>query len=256
VPIDSQSSHAPSQGEDLSYNHKPQHPIQNHILASLPAEEYERVAPHLEDVRIQLGDVISRPDEKFEYVYFPKRGIISVCAMMEDGSQVEVGVIGNEGMCGLPVLFGTDIVPLQSMVQIPDGAVRMKAEAFKRVIKDCPTLHQSLMHYAQAFYIQAAQTAACNRLHSVGGRLACWLLMCQDRTQSDLLPLTHEFISIMLGVRRAGVSEAANKLKGDGLIDYQRGLIRVLDRSGLEAATCECYGVVRKAFDRFIVTNQ
>ncbi len=240
----------------MTQNHNPQHTIQNRILASLPAGEYERIAPHLEDVRIQLGEVLSRPDEKFEYVHFPKRGTISVCAMMEDGTQVEVGVIGSEGMCGLPVLFGTDAVPLQSMVQIPDGAARMKAEAFKSVIKDCPTLHQSLMHYAQAFYIQAAQTAACNRLHAIEGRLARWLLMCQDRTQSDLLPLTHEFMSIMLGVRRAGVSEAANKLKADGLIDYQRGLVRVLDRGGLEAATCECYGVIRKAFDHFLVTNQ
>jgi CRP-like cAMP-binding protein len=240
----------------LSQNNQPQHTIQNRILASLPAEEYERVAPHLEDVRIQLGDVISRPDEKIEYVYFPKRGTISVCAIMEDGSQVEVGVIGNEGMCGLPVLFGTDTVPLQSIVQIPDGALRMKSEAFMSVIKDCPFFHQSLMHYAQAFYIQAAQTAACNRLHPIEGRLSRWLLICQDRTQSELLPLTQEFMSIMLGVRRAGVSEAANRLKAAGLIDYQRGLVRVVDRSGLEAATCECYRVVRKEFDRFLVTDE
>jgi CRP-like cAMP-binding protein len=240
----------------LSQNHYPQHTIQNHILASLPAEEYERIAPYLEDVRIQLGDIISRADVKFEYVYFPKRGTISVCAMMEDGTQVEVGVIGNEGMCGLPVLFGTDAVPLQSMVQIPDGAVRMKAEDFKSVIKDCPFFHQSLMHYAQAFYIQAAQTAACNRLHPLEGRLARWLLMCQDRTQSDLLPITHEIMSIMLGVRRAGVSVAANKLRTDGVIDYQRGLVRIVNRNGLETATCECYGVIRKAFDRFLSTNQ
>ncbi|HEX8459456.1 MAG TPA: Crp/Fnr family transcriptional regulator [Pyrinomonadaceae bacterium] len=240
----------------MSQNDYPQQTIQNHILVSLPAEEYERLAPHLEDVRIQLGEIISHPDEKIEYVYFPKRGTISVCAMLEDGSQVEVGVIGNEGMCGLPVLFGTDSVPLQAMVQIPDGAVRIKTEAFKSVIKDCPTLHRSLMHYAQAFYVQAAQTAACNRLHSIDGRLARWLLMCQDRTRSDMLALTHEFMSIMLGVRRAGVSEAANKLKSDGLIDYQRGVVRVLDRKGLQAATCECYWIIRKEFDRFLVANQ
>ncbi|HEX8145387.1 MAG TPA: Crp/Fnr family transcriptional regulator [Pyrinomonadaceae bacterium] len=234
----------------------PPHTIQNRILASLPAEEYERIAPHLEEVRIQLGEVIIHPDEKFDYVYFPKRGTISVCAIMEDGTQVEVGVIGNEGMCGLPILFGTDIMPLQSMVQIPDGALRMKAEVFKRVVKDCPAFYQSLMYYAQAFYVQAAQSAACNRLHAIDGRLARWLLMCQDRTQSDLLPLTHEFISIMLGVRRAGVSQAANKLKADGVIDYQRGLVRVVDRSRLEAAACECYRVVRKAFDHFHVARQ
>ena len=234
----------------------PQHTIQNRILESLPAEEYEWIVPHLEEIRMKLGDVLSSPDEKIEYVHFPKRGIISVCAVMRDGSQVEVGLIGNEGMCGLPVLFGTDSVPLQSMVQIPDGAVRMKAEAFKLEIEHCPHLRQSLMHFAQAFYIQAAQSAACNRLHPLDGRLARWMLLCQDRMQSDLLPLTHEVMSIMLGVRRAGVSVAASELRKANLIDYQRGLIRIVDRSGLEAVTCECYGVVRKAFDRFLVVNQ
>lgn len=234
----------------------PQNTIQNHILESLPAEEYEIVVPHLEEIRMNYGDVLSYPDEKIEYVYFPKRGIISICAVMEDGTQVEVGVIGSEGMSGLPVLFNTYSVPLQSMVQIPDGAVRMRTEAFRREIEHCPHLRQSLMHYAQAFYIQAAQTAACNRLHSLEGRLVRWILMCQDRTHSDLLPITHEVMSIMLGVRRAGVSVAANKLKTEGLIDYKRGLVRVRDRSGMEAATCECYGVIRKAFDRFLVANQ
>ena len=233
----------------------PQQTIQNRILESLPVEEFERIAPHLEEIRMKLGDILSEPDEKIEYVHFPKRGIISVCAVMRDGSQVEVGVIGNEGMCGLPVLFDTHSVPLQSMVQIPDGAVRIGSEVFRREIEHCPYLRQSLMHYAQAFYIQAAQTAACNRLHPLEGRLARWMLMCQDRTQSDLLPLTHEVMSIMLGVRRAGVSVAANELRKANLIDYQRGLIRIVDRSGLEALTCECYGVVRKAFDRFLVAN-
>jgi CRP-like cAMP-binding protein len=233
----------------------PQHAIENRILGSLPPEEYERVAPHLEEIRMNLGDVLSRPDEKIGYVHFPKRGVISICAVMADGSQVEVGVVGNEGMCGLPVLFGTDSVPLQAMVQIPDGALRMSGEAFRREIGQCPRLHQALMHYAQAFYVQAAQTAACNRVHPLGGRLVRWLLMCQDRTQSDLLPLTHEMMSVMLGVRRAGVSEAANRLRAEGLIDYHRGLVRIRDRGGMEAATCECYKVVRKAFDRFLVAN-
>ena len=233
----------------------PQHTIQNRILESLPPEEYERIVPHLEEIRMNFGDVLSQPDEKIEYVHFPERGIISVCAVMQDGSQVEVGLIGNEGMCGLPVLFGTVSVPLQSMVQIPDGAVRMTAEAFRREIEHCPHLRQSLMHYAQAFFIQAAQSAACNRLHPLEGRLIRWLLMCQDRTQSDILPITHEVMSIMLGVRRAGVSVAAHRLKDAGLIDYQRGLVRIRDRGGMEAATCECYGVVRKAFDRFLTAN-
>ena len=233
----------------------PQHSIQNRILAALPAGEYERLLPHLEEVRLNLGDVISQPDKKIEYVYFPKRGTISICAIMEDGSQVEVGVIGNEGMFGLPVFFKTETVPLQAMVQLPDGAVRMRAEAFSREVEHCPHLRNLLLHYAQAFFMQAAQTAACNRLHPMEGRLARWLLMCQDRTKSDLLQLTQEFISIMLGVRRAGVSTTAAKLKDGGLIDYQRGFIRILDRKGLEAVSCECYGIVRKEFDRLLGGN-
>lgn len=233
----------------------PQQLMDNRILAALPAEEYERLLPHLEEVRLKLGDVISHPNEKIEYVYFPKRGTISVCAMMGDGSQVEVGVIGNEGMYGLPIFFKTNTVPLQAMVQIPDGGVRMRAEAFSREVEQCKHLRTLLLHYAQAFFIQAAQTAACNRLHRIDGRLARWLLMCQDRTKSELLQLTQEFIAIMLGMRRAGVTEAANRLKHDGLIDYQRGFIRIVDRKGLEALSCECYAIVREEFDRLLGGN-
>jgi CRP-like cAMP-binding protein len=255
MPIDGQSSHFAISGEVMSHNQNPQHLMDNRILAALPAEEMERLLPHLEEVRLDLGDVISRPDEKLEYVYFPKRGTISVCAIMEDGAQVEVGVIGNEGMYGLPVFFKTNTAPLQAMVQLPDGALRMSAEAFIREVEECEHLRNLLLHYAQAFFIQAAQTAACNRLHPIEGRLARWLLMCQDRTKSELLQLTHEFISMMLGVRRAGVSTTAGKLKDTGIIDYQRGFIRIRDRRGLEKISCECYGVVRKEFDRLLGSN-
>jgi CRP-like cAMP-binding protein len=236
----------------MSQTQNQQHFVDNRILAALPAEEFERLRPHLEDVRLNLGDILSRPDEKIEYVYFPKRGTISVCAIMEDGAQVEVGVIGNEGMYGLPIFFKTNTAPLQAMVQIPDGAFRMRSGAFIREVEKCEHLRNLLLHYAQAFFMQAAQTAACNRLHPMEGRLARWLLMCQDRTKSEFLQLTHEFISMMLGVRRAGVSTTAAKLKDDGLIDYQRGFIRIRDREGLEKLSCECYGVVRKEFDRLL----
>jgi CRP-like cAMP-binding protein len=252
MPIDGQSGHFAISGEVMDKTQNPQHLIDNRILASLPAEEYERLLSHLEEVKLDPGDVISHPDEKIEYVYFPKRGTISVCAIMQDGAQVEVGIIGNEGMFGLPIFFKTNTAPLQAMVQIPDGAYRMSSEAFIREVEKCEHLRNLLLHYAQAFFMQAAQTAACNRLHPMEGRLARWLLMCQDRTKSDILQLTHEFISIMLGVRRAGVSTAAGKLRDDGLIDYQRGFIRIRDRKGLEALSCECYGVVRKEFDRLL----
>jgi CRP-like cAMP-binding protein len=158
-------------------------------------------------------------------------------------------------MFGLPTFFKTKPAPLQAMVQLPDGAYRMRAEAFSREIEECTHLRNLLLHYAQAFFMQAAQNAACNRLHPMEGRLARWLLMCQDRTKSELLQLTHEFISTMLGVRRAGVSTAAGKLRDEGLIDYQRGFIRIRDRKGLEALTCECYAVVRKEFDRLTGNN-
>ena len=237
----------------MNQSQNPQHFIDNRILAALPAREYERLLPHLEEVRLNLGDVVSAPDEKIKYVYFPKRGTISVCAVMGNGAQVEVGVIGNEGMFGLPVFFKTNTAPLQAMVQLPDGAYRMRSEAFLREVEKCEHLCNLLLHYAQAFFIQASQSAACNRLHPMEGRLARWLLMCQDRAKSDLLQLTHEFISIMLGVRRAGVSTVAAKLKEDGLIDYQRGFIRIRDRKGLEKVSCECYAVVRREFDRLLV---
>jgi CRP-like cAMP-binding protein len=232
-----------------------QHFRDNHILAALPVEEYERLLPHLEEVRLSLGDVISIPYEYIEYVYFPMRGTISICAMMEDGTQVEVGVIGNEGMFGLPIFFKTNIAPLQAMVQIPDGAVRMRSDTFGQEVEHCEHLRDLLLHYSQALFVQTAQTAACNRLHNMGERIARWLLMCQDRTKSDLLPLTQEFIAVMLGVRRAGVSIAAGKMREDGLIAYQRGFIRILDRKGLENLSCECYQVVRKEFDRLLDGN-
>lgn len=238
----------------MSQVQNPQHLMDNRILTALPVEEFERLAPHLEEVKLNLGDVISRPDEKIEHVYFPKRGTISVCAITEDGSQVEVGVIGNEGMFGLPIFFKTNTAPLQAMVQMPDGAYRMRAEAFSREVEECEHLRNLLFHYAQAFFIQTAQTAACSRLHPMEGRLARWLLMCQDRTKSDSLQLTHEFISMMLGVRRAGISTAAGRLKDDGLIDYQRGFIRICDRQGLEKVSCECYAVVRREFDRLLTS--
>jgi CRP-like cAMP-binding protein len=226
----------------------------NHILASLSAEEYERLLPYLEQVELYLGKVVSQPDEAIEYAYFPQRGTISVTALMKDGSQAEVGVIGSEGMFGLPIVLGTNSTPLQSVVQIPGHALRLKADVLRKEVKECGQLQQTLLRYAQAFFIQTAITAACNRLHHLDGRLARWLLMCQDRAKVDDLQLTHEFIAAMLGVRRAGVSVAASKLQAEGFVNYTRGNIRILDRKGLEGFSCECYEVVRREFDRLPVT--
>lgn len=226
---------------------------QNRILAALSREEYERLSPYLEEVELRLGDILARPDEKIEYAYFPHCATISVVALMTDGSEIEVGVIGNEGVFGLPLVLGTQSVPLQAVVQIADGATRIKADVFIEEVTRCGRLNKILLQYAQAFFIQTAQTAACNRLHHLDERLARWLLMCQDRINSDRLQSTHEFISVMLGVRRAGVSEAAHRLQAEGLINYSRGSIKILDRQGLEAVSCECYAVVKREFDRLSV---
>jgi CRP-like cAMP-binding protein len=226
--------------------------FQNQILSSLPAEEYERLHPHLEQVELHPGEIVSQPDQHIEYAYFPQSGTISVIVIMEDGSQAEVGVAGNEGMFGLSIVLGSDSAPLQSMVQIPGRALRLKADALRNALKNCAQLQQTLLCYAQAFFIQTAITAACNRIHHLDGRLARWLLMCQDRIGVDDLQLTHEFIATMLGVRRAGVSVAASKLQAEGLINYTRGNIRILDRKGLEGFSCECYGVVKREFDRLL----
>lgn len=229
-----------------------QRPVHNGILDKVSAEECQLVFRHLEQVELHLGEILSQPYEPIEYIYFPQQGTISVVVLMEDGAQAEVGVVGNEGMYGLPVVFGTDSAPLQAMVQIPGRALRVKARVLREELKDCGDFQKSLLRYAQAFLVQTAVTAACNRVHHLDGRLARWLLMTHDRAKADNLQLTHDFIATMLGVRRAGVSVAANKLQAEGWIKYRRGQIQILDRAGLEAYSCECYGVVKKEFDRLL----
>lgn len=234
---------------DSTGNHSPLH---NGILDALSVKECKLVFLHLERVELRLGEIISEPDEAIEYVYFPQSGTISIIALMKNGAQAEVGVIGNEGLYGLPVVLGTDATPFQAMVQIPGHALRLKARVLREELKDCGDFQKALLRYAQAFFIQTAVTAACNRVHYLDGRLARWLLMTQDRAGVDDLQLTHEFIATMLGVRRAGVSVAANKLQAEGLINYSRGNIHILDRKGLEGFSCECYEVVRREFDRLL----
>jgi CRP-like cAMP-binding protein len=227
---------------------------ENRLLAALPAEEYQRLLPHLEAVELRLGDVLSEPDEPMRYVYFPHRGTLSVLAIMEDGAEVEVGIIGNEGMSGLPIVLGADSTPLQLIVQVAHNATRIRADVFREELKRCGQFYKLLLRYGQALLVQTAQLAACNRLHTLDERLARWLLMCQDLARANELELTHDFLSVMLGVRRAGVSVAASKLQAEGSISYTRGRIRIVDRQGLEAASCECYAVIRKEFERLSAT--
>ena len=227
-------------------------PIANRILSQLPTEEYERLSAHLEPVTLAAGDVLHYPQEPITRVYFPTRGTVSVIATFEDGAGVEVGVVGNEGMFGVNIVLGSQTTPHEAIVQLPGEALRAPASMIREEFRKGGQLHDLILRYTQAFLIQIAQTAACNRSHPIGGRLARWLLMSHDRAMTDELHLTHEFIAVMLGTRRAGVSEAAGKLQHDGMIKYRRGHIQILDRKGLESISCECYPIVKKEFERLL----
>jgi len=227
-------------------------PIQNKILAGLPAKEYARLAPHLTAVSLPLGEILYKTEDAIEYVYFPNSGVVSLVAHMQEGASVEVGLVGNEGMVGMPLVLGDDISPNEAIVQIADGAMKMKASVLVAELARAGQLQVLLLRYTLAAIRQISQTAACNRSHHVGERLARWLLTCHDRVNGDELKLTQEFIAEMLGTRRSGVSEAAMLLQGAGFIRYSRGHITVLDREGLEEFACECYATVKVEFDRLL----
>ncbi len=227
-------------------------PISNKILAALPREEYERLVPNLETISLSFKQLIYQPNEPIEYVSFINRGVISVLNVMQDGGALEVATVGNEGMVGIPVLLGADQVPAETFVQVPGEALRMKVDVFKSEVSPSSPLHTRLLRYTQTLINQIAQSAACNRLHSVEQRTCRWLLMTQDRVDSDEFPMTQEFLALMLGVRRASVSEVAATVQKAGLIRYHRGKVTVLDRKGLEATSCECYEVVNKEYNRLL----
>lgn len=227
----------------------------NRILKALPFEEYQRLSTNLEPVSMPLGEILCHPDETITHVYFPNQGTVSLVSNFEDGTSVEVGMVGNEGMFGVCVFLGSISTPLLAQVQLPGEGLRMKADVLKKEFNKGGQLQDLLLRYTQAFITQIAQTAACNRAHPVEGRLSKWLLMCEDRAESKQLELTHEFIALMLGARRAGVTVAAGALKSRGLIDYRRGHLSILDREGLESVSCECYPMVKKEFARLIGGN-
>ena len=221
-------------------------PINNELLAALPRGAYLRLLPHLESVQLPLGAGLYNSGESIKHVYFPEDALISLVTHMRDGATVEVGLIGRDGMVGIPVLLGDDIAFEAAVVQIAGTALRMPSVTFKQIIKGgrSPLLTRLLL-YTRVLMKQVAQTAACNGRHTAEKRLARWLLMCHDRTESDELALTQEFISDMLGLRRAGVSSAAISLQEEGFIRYSRGHITILKRARLEAFACECYAAVR-----------
>jgi CRP-like cAMP-binding protein len=218
------------------------HPIKNLILAGLPRREYARLLPDLEAVALSPGEKLYKSGDAIGHVYFPGDGLVSLVTHMNDGTTVEVGIIGRDGMVGIPVLLGDDIAFEEAVVQLAGSAMCMRSGVFKQALgTNHSPLLTLLLLYTRALMKQVGRTAACNRIHTVEERLSRWLLMCRDRIESDDLPLTQEFISNMLGTRRASVGTAATGLQTEGLIRYSRGTIRILDRGGLEDFACECY---------------
>lgn len=228
------------------------HLTDNYILKALPSDEYKSLLPQLEEVKLNVEQVINHPYQPIPYVYFPNNSMISVVASTPDGQLSEAGVVGREGLLGIGVVLGADTTPHENTVQLPGTALRMSTRSIREKFDQCPTLHKLLLRFTHAHMMQLSQTALCNRLHDVKKRLVRWILMAHDRSDSDVLPLTQELLSIMLGVNRPSVSTAAIQLKDAGYIKYNRGIITVLDREGLEDFCCDCYAVVKEEYERVL----
>jgi CRP-like cAMP-binding protein len=227
-------------------------PRNNFLLAALPDSEWGRWQPQLEKVEMPLGQVLYEPGNTLAHVYFPTTSIVSLLYVMENGASAEIAVVGNEGLVGISLFMGGESTPSRAVVQSAGHGLRLKAQLMKSEFERAgPVLHL-LLRYTQALITQMAQTAACNRHHTLDQQLCRWLLLSLDRLRTNELAMTQELIANMLGVRREGVTEAALKLQQAGLISYARGRITVLDRAGLEGRTCECYEVVKREYDRLL----
>jgi CRP-like cAMP-binding protein len=225
--------------------------IQNHLLAALSETEYRELVSNLTKVSLSLGEVLHQANAEIQYVYFPETCVISILSTMEDGSTVEVGVVGNEGMLGLRVLLGVKTTPHSAIVQVAGSALRMSAHLLDQDLKGVgSSLRPLLLRYTQALLSQVSQSVACISQHTIRQRLARWLLAMSDRTGSNSLEITQELTSLMLGIRRASASENLHELQDAGLIATRRGGIRIVDRPGLEKIACECYRIVKKEYDR------
>ena len=227
-------------------------PTQNHLLAALPENEYERLLPHLEAVSMPLGEALYESGGRLQHVYFPTTSIVSLLYVLEDGASAELAVVGNEGVLGISLFMGGETTPNRAVVQSAGFGYRLKSSLLKEEFNRAGPLLRLLLRYTQALITQMAQTAVCNRHHSVQQQLCRWLLLSLDRLPTNTLTMTQELIANMLGVRREGVTAAAGALQRAGLIEYSRGRIVVLDRPGLEGAVCECYAVVKREFDRLL----
>ncbi len=222
----------------------------NRLLVALPPEDLARLRPRLEPVELELRKIIYAADEPITAVYFPESGWISMIAVLVDGNSAEVGIVGFEGLIGLPVLLGSDRSATEAIVQAPGIFLRLGVDAFREELDRSSAFRTLLLRYALAFQLQVTQTAACNGHHALEQRLARWLLAAHDRAEDDGFPMTQEFLAMMLCVHRPGVTVAARLLQQAGLIRYGSGHITVIDRAGLEAVACECYGAVTREFER------
>jgi CRP-like cAMP-binding protein len=221
-------------------------PVGSLILLSIPDSDYKSLRPHLEYISLPNHLVLHEPGRKLEFAYFPNRGLISLVVVMKDGKTAEAGIVGNEGFTGTLAAVGLSRSPLQAVVQITGDGFRVEVGALQNTLASAPHLRSMLSRYAAVRGMQVAQTAACNRLHDIGQRLARWLLMTQDRVDSGSLPITHDFLATMLGTDRPTVSVAAGALQRRKLIEYTRGAVKIVNRKKLENSACECYGVIRQ----------
>jgi CRP-like cAMP-binding protein len=220
-------------------------PAENTLLAAIPRKEYQRLLPMLEPVPLPFGEVLYEPGDAIRHVYFPGIALVSLLTLVDDHLALEVGLVGREGMVGVPLALGFRVSSVRALVQGAGMAMRMKSTHFLKEFAHSLPLQRAFNRYTHALMSQVAQTAACNRFHVVEARLARWLLMTRDRVESNDFPMTQEFLSHMLGVRRVGVTQAAGQLQRRKLIEYSRGHISIIDHHGLEAASCSCYRVVR-----------
>ena len=252
MPFDTLLTTVQSDGQESECFRQQSPPRQNRLLAALPDADYQRLLPHLESVPLELGKPLYESGSHQGYVYFPTTSIVSLLYVMEDGASAEIAVAGNEGVIGIALFMGGESTPSRAVVQSAGHGFRLRAGVLMAEFRQGGELQHALLRYTQALITQMAQTAVCNRHHSVEQQLCRWLLLSLDRLPSNELTMTQELIANMLGVRREGVTEAAGNLQVQGLIEYSRGRITVLDRPKLETRVCECYAVVKREYDRLL----